>query len=1026
VFSLPLDPARLLRARQRIRDYLNENVADAAAVDDVVLAIEEAMTNAVRHSEAVEDLDVTVSFHGDELVATVRDHGCGFDVEGFDAAALPDVDQPGGRGLFLISRLMDELHLHRDHGLVLRAVKRTRLREETHSAGPIKDMTPGALAHRDLSQRKMLDELPELCAALDWEFRYLYVNRMFCEVTGRESHELLGRTLWEVFPEVIDTEVEGWLQEAMRLGLPRAYEFFFPPLATWFEQRLYPTAYGISQFSVPINERKRRELEREDLQTALGTAWRQRQLALDAAAMGWWHYDPASGIATYDEGYKRIFGVSGSSRPNDEILKRLHPDDLPGVWARVEAALDPADPRPYAAEYRIFVPDVGERWIEAHGLAEFEGAGEERRATGLVGTVMDITERKATEAEHQEFVERLQAQTEELQAQTEELQAQSEELQAQSEELQTQSEALQHQNDDLLVRNRLAEALTVIGRRVHASLWPNDVLQTALSEGVTALGLDAGAIEMWEQECWTLRFQYGFSAEDVGVCLNPADAPNASRVLRERELLTIVDMARDPKVNVGFVRAKALRSVLAVPLIVRGEMLGCLLFYGRRPHRFTRAETDFGRALGATLSQAIDNARLYEAEALARSAARRDLEATRVLLDAAATVSSLTELDEMLQALADLVARSTDHQRVVLELWHEERREVEVAAAAGPAAPAHERFAFGAISEAARQVIRTRQTQVIDYAETGRPEALHEYLDEHRFRLLLAVPMVYRDRLVGLIMVDQPGERREFGEREIQLVEAIGSQAGVAIANAQLYEAQRDIALTLQESLMHPLPAVRGLQMAAVSLPAGHADLVGGDFHDVAELGDGRVLALIGDVMGKGVPAAGLTETVRSAARMAALLTPSPGDILQSVNRLLLQRPDEDAQLATLLLVVLDVGSGKGVMASAGHPPAMRVADGAGAMIEPVFGAPLGAFDEPYAETTFELGPGEDLVLYTDGVTEARGPDGPFAEAGLLRAARDCGPREPRELVACLQERLLTAAGQLKDDVQILVLRREA
>ena len=202
VFSLPLDPARLLRARHRIRDYLTEHVADAAAVDDVVLAIEEAMTNAVRHSGAAEDLDVTVSFHGDELVATVRDYGRGFDVDGFDMAALPDVEQPGGRGLYLISRLMDELHLHRDHGLELRAVKRTSLREDAHSAGRLEDMTPGALAHRDLSQRKMLDELPELYAALDWEFRYLYVNRMFCQVTGCESQEVLGRTLWEVFPEV--------------------------------------------------------------------------------------------------------------------------------------------------------------------------------------------------------------------------------------------------------------------------------------------------------------------------------------------------------------------------------------------------------------------------------------------------------------------------------------------------------------------------------------------------------------------------------------------------------------------------------------------------------------------------------------------------------------------------------------------------------------------------------------------------------------------------------------------------------
>ena len=120
----------------------------------------------------------------------------------------------------------------------------------------------------------------------------------------------------------------------------------------------------------------------------------QRQLALDAAQMGWWHYDPNTRIASWDEGYKRIFDVTGYQRPNDEILKRLHPDDLPGVWAKVEAALDPADPKPYSAEYRIRRSDGSTRWIQAHGIASFEGDHEDRRATSFVGTVEDITERR--------------------------------------------------------------------------------------------------------------------------------------------------------------------------------------------------------------------------------------------------------------------------------------------------------------------------------------------------------------------------------------------------------------------------------------------------------------------------------------------------------------------------------------------------------------------------------------------------------------------------------------------------------
>jgi PAS domain S-box-containing protein len=135
----------------------------------------------------------------------------------------------------------------------------------------------------------------------------------------------------------------------------------------------------------------------------------QRQLALDAAHMGWWHYDPVTRVATYDKRYTEIFGVSGSQELNEEILKLLHPDDLARVWAAVEAALDPASPKPYTAEYRVNRPDGTMVWVEAHGLATFEGEGRARRATSLVGTVADITGRKQAEAALRESHDRTTA-----------------------------------------------------------------------------------------------------------------------------------------------------------------------------------------------------------------------------------------------------------------------------------------------------------------------------------------------------------------------------------------------------------------------------------------------------------------------------------------------------------------------------------------------------------------------------------------------------------------------------------------
>jgi PAS domain S-box-containing protein len=148
----------------------------------------------------------------------------------------------------------------------------------------------------------------------------------------------------------------------------------------------------------------------------------QRQLALDAAQMGWWQYNPITRISEWDDGYKSIFGVSGHTRPNDEILAQIiHHDDLPGLWAKVEAALNPDDPQPFTAEYRINRPDGVMRWIEAHGVASFEGEGASRHAVNLVGTVEDITERRRMEEElrksHDELEIRVKQRTVELEAQ---------------------------------------------------------------------------------------------------------------------------------------------------------------------------------------------------------------------------------------------------------------------------------------------------------------------------------------------------------------------------------------------------------------------------------------------------------------------------------------------------------------------------------------------------------------------------------------------------------------------------------
>jgi PAS domain S-box-containing protein len=121
------------------------------------------------------------------------------------------------------------------------------------------------------------------------------------------------------------------------------------------------------------------------------------QLALNAALLGWWQYDPLRRVILVDTRLKEIFDFTADETPLEEFVKRVHPDDLERVLADREAALNPADPKPYAHEYRIRRRDGEVRWVGVHGLAYFEGAGRERRAVSFIGTVSDITQRKERE-----------------------------------------------------------------------------------------------------------------------------------------------------------------------------------------------------------------------------------------------------------------------------------------------------------------------------------------------------------------------------------------------------------------------------------------------------------------------------------------------------------------------------------------------------------------------------------------------------------------------------------------------------
>jgi len=264
-----------------------------------------------------------------------------------------------------------------------------------------------ALAHRQGAEqlraseqrlRLLADNADDFVLLNHVDGRRLYVSPSFYRVTGWTPEDLQADD-WRTRVHPEDLPLVERAHAANLAGQTTQIEYRMKCKDgswLWLDMRCKPIVEPdgrVEQMEVwsrEITRRKQAEAERDDLS-------RQRALALRAANMGWWHYDPITQMASWDERYAEIFGVTGAHCDNAKILALLHPDDLPRVLAAVEAALNPAAPQPYQAEYRVNRADGSQRWVEAHGTAEFAGEGKQRRAIRFVGTVVDITARKQAE-----------------------------------------------------------------------------------------------------------------------------------------------------------------------------------------------------------------------------------------------------------------------------------------------------------------------------------------------------------------------------------------------------------------------------------------------------------------------------------------------------------------------------------------------------------------------------------------------------------------------------------------------------
>jgi PAS domain S-box-containing protein len=340
----------------------------------------------------------------------------------------------------------------------------------------------------------------------------------------------------------------------------------------------------------------------------------------------------------------------------------------------------------------------------------------------------------------------------------------------------------------------------------------------------------------------------------------------------------------------------------------------------------------------------------------------------------------------------------------------------------------------------------TATTGIYNVIRSGRSEVYREIpdemlaaaaRDEEHLALLrsigmtsaMLVPMVVRGAVVGVITFVSAEAGYAFGDADLELAESLASRAGTAVENSRLYAARSAIARTLQASLLPPvLPDVPGFELAAAYRAAGEGAEVGGDFYDVFSTADDQWYVVIGDVCGKGAEAAAITAMARYTIRAAAVRRRSPAAILRLLGEAMLRHesPDLAGYFCTIACLHLDLSAtpARATVCCGGHPlPAILRADGSVEALG-VEGTLLGLVERPeLQDSSDELRPGDTVVLYTDGLTEAGAPQTVWDTEELAAVLRRSAGRPPQRVIDDAVRAALGVQPEPRDDIALLALR---
>jgi sigma-B regulation protein RsbU (phosphoserine phosphatase) len=485
-----------------------------------------------------------------------------------------------------------------------------------------------------------------------------------------------------------------------------------------------------------------------------------------------------------------------------------------------------------------------------------------------------------------------------------------------------------------------------------------------------------------------------------------------------REVVFVPDVSKDPRYISFF---PGVVAELAIPLLHNDRLVGVLNIEGPDVEAFTPQALTALRVLAGHLAVAIVNATLYR-----ETRWYAGLLAT--LYEIGKETASILSLDELLHRVAEVVKRVIDYEMFGILLLDESSNELVL----------HKSVRFS--STVSKTRIRMGEGLCGYAAQHKQPVLVGDVRQDPRYiglipetRSELVVPLVHKDRLVGVFDLESTA-LNHFTEQHVKVLTPLASQVAIAIENARLY----DELIAKEQRLDRELTIARGIQRGLFpeSCPAGPgweasahfrpARELGGDLYDFYDVGDGRLGVAIGDVAGKGVPAALYGAFASGTIRARAFEKHGPAALLTRVNRTLHRRGVEGLY-CTVSYALFDFEAGSVRIANSGLPYAQhyRAAAARCAAIE-VGGLPLGSFEgASYEERSLELGTGDVFVFATDGAVEAyngREEYGPVRlRAQIERHAGRPAPELGEEILADLGRFMGDATAG--DDLTLIVVK---